>query len=460
MNMGTIGTLTALILLVVLVYKGWGVIQTSFLAALIVILTNGPAMGNFFDAFQNYFLGIPVPLPGGGYSQTSGLTGFVAANMFVIVTGSLFGAVMAESGAAKSIAIGLGKRFGAKNAILITMVATAILIAGGISAFVCMYAVFPLAVVLFHQADIPRKYLLGSYWCAVFVCVGLPGVPTVHNIVPSEYLGTDVMAGPVVGLICTAFAFTADYLFLTISCKRAKARGEHFVVNPETDGVQIQADGGGENMPAFLPSLLAPAMAVFLCILSNYTLVRAGICSTNNAVSFVLIVVTLYCLVAFGRFLPKKMETVTNGIQSGLVPVFLVAFVVAFGNVVTHTELYTNIVDFALNLDMSPYFSAVLSVNILAGITASGLGGLQIFMASCAQHFVELGVNPGLLHRVAAMSAAGLDSLPNNGSIVTSLKIMGSDFKESYGVIFVVTVVITIGASSLGAAVATILTIL
>ena len=70
----------------------------------------------------------------------------------------------------------------------------------------------------------------------------------------------------------------------------------------------------------------------FLCILSNYTLVRAGICSTNNAVSFVLIVVTLYCLVAFGRFLPKKMETVTNGIQSGLVPVFLVAFVVAFGN--------------------------------------------------------------------------------------------------------------------------------
>ena len=197
-----------------------------------------------------------------------------------------------------------------------------------------------------------------------------------------------------------------------------------------------------------------------MCILSNYTLVRAGICSTNNAVSFVLIVVTLYCLVAFGRFLPKKMETVTNGIQSGLVPVFLVAFVVAFGNVVTHTELYANIVDFALNLDMSPYFSAVLSVNILAGITASGLGGLQIFMASCAQHFVELGVNPGLLHRVAAMSAAGLDSLPNNGSIVTSLKIMGSDFKESYGVIFVVTVVITIAASSLGAAVATILTIL
>lgn len=58
------------------------------------------------------------------------------------------------------------------------------------------------------------------------------------------------------------------------------------------------------------------------------------------------------------------------------------------------------------------------------------------------------------------MSAAGLDSLPNNGSIVTSLKIMGSDFKESYGVIFVVTVVITIAASSLGAAVATILTIL
>lgn len=459
---GILGTIFSLMLLIYLVYKGWGVIQTSFLAAIVVIITNSASsnFSNFFTAFKNYFIGIPQLLESGTYSAAIGLSGFIASNLFIIITGALFGTIMAESGAAKSIAYGISKRFGAKNAILITIIAATVLTAGGISAFVCMFTVFPLVINLFHEADIPRKYLIGAYFtgASTFTVCTLPGIPTVHNLTPTTYLGTTIMAAPWTGIICSIFTFGACFLYLKISSKRAMDRGEHFVVNPATDAIHLNNENKPEELPSFFLSILAPVMTVSLSILSNYTVVAGGICSSNDAVSFALIMVTLYCIVVFKKYLPDVMDAMTKGIQSGLGPIFFIGSVVAFGTVVSQTEAYVVFRNFALNLNISPYYSTVISVNILAGITASGLGGLRIFMGSCADHFMNLGLDPALFHRVACMSCVGLDSLPHNGGLVTTLKVMGSDYKESYFVTFITTTAITLAAAFLGATIATIIT--
>ena len=42
------------------------------------------------------------------------------------------------------------------------------------------------------------------------------------------------------------------------------------------------------------------------------------------------------------------------------------------------------------------------------------------------------GIDPALLHRIAVMSAGTLDSLPQNGAVVTLLAVCGSTHRESY----------------------------
>ena len=45
----------------------------------------------------------------------------------------------------------------------------------------------------------------------------------------------------------------------------------------------------------------------------------------------------------------------------------------------------------------------------------------------------EIGLDPGVLHRVAAIAAGTLDSLPHNGAVVTLLAVCGTSHKQAYG---------------------------
>ena len=71
-------------------------------------------------------------------------------------------------------------------------------------------------------------------------------------------------------------------------------------------------------------------------------------------------------------------------------------------------------------------------------------GGLQIFMQSLGPHYIEMGVDPEILHRIAAIAAGGLDSLPHCGAVIATFMIMGITHKEAYRDIFVVTVAVPV----------------
>ena len=46
--------------------------------------------------------------------------------------------------------------------------------------------------------------------------------------------------------------------------------------------------------------------------------------------------------------------------------------------------------------------------------------------------YMQTGLDPGLMHRVAVIGAGTLDSLPHNGAVVTLLAVCGSKHRESY----------------------------
>jgi H+/gluconate symporter-like permease len=88
-----------------------------------------------------------------------------------------------------------------------------------------------------------------------------------------------------------------------------------------------------------------------------------------------------------------------------------------------------------------------ITVTSLAGITGSASGGLSLALAAMAEQFKAAALAAGIpfevLHRVAAMAAGGMDTLPHNGAIITLLAITGLTHRQAYGDIFMITCIKT-----------------
>ena len=73
-----------------------------------------------------------------------------------------------------------------------------------------------------------------------------------------------------------------------------------------------------------------------------------------------------------------------------------------------------------------------VATNILAALTGSASGGLTIAPDALGRTYMQTGLDPGLMHRVAVIGPGTLDSLPHNGAVVTLLVLCGSRHGESY----------------------------
>jgi H+/gluconate symporter-like permease len=117
--------------------------------------------------------------------------------------------------------------------------------------------------------------------------------------------------------------------------------------------------------------------------------------------------------------------------------------------VVTQTAGFAQFAQWILGVDLPPLLSVFASVSVVSGIVGSSSGGLQIFMQTLAPRYLEMGVEPEVLHRIANITAGGLDSLPHCGAVIAMLMIMGLTHKQAYKDIFVITVVIPVIAALL-----------
>ena len=96
-----------------------------------------------------------------GYTQVfmPALGGFIISYFPMFLTGAIFGKLMTISGFAESIASWVARVVGARHAIFITALLSALFTYGGIDAWVVVFTVFPIAKSLFQQADIPKRLI-------------------------------------------------------------------------------------------------------------------------------------------------------------------------------------------------------------------------------------------------------------------------------------------------------------
>lgn len=416
-----LGIFIGLVLLMFLAYRGYSIIWIAPLTAGVVAIFGGLPL---LDAYKNTYM--------------AGFVSFTQAWFPVFMLGAIFGHLMDYTGAARAIAEWLTKIIGAKRAILSVVVGCAVLTYGGISLFVVVFAMYPLAVALFREANITRKLIPGSIALGsfTFTMTALPGTPQIQNLIPMKYFNTTPTAGPIMGLVAAAVLFGGGYFYLTWREKKHRANGEVFVEPEKKKGDQ---EDKHTNLPNGLVSLL-PLVSVVV---------------TLNVLDFDIILALLSGIVLLMILNIKHYQgftkTISAGASGSVIAIINTSAAVGFGSVVKSVPGFKTLTDAVMNMKGSPLISEALAVNLLAGATGSASGGMGIALEALGEKYyqiaLETGISPEAFHRVASLASGGLDTLPHNGAVLTLLAITGMTHKDSYIDIAVTSLIMPVIAS-------------
>lgn len=417
MSVSMIGLFVGLLLLIVLTIRGMNLMVAGPLCALIVALTSGIPL----FATENNFLA----------SYMSGFAGFVQAWFLMFLLGSLFGKLMEESGSADSVSRWIVGKLGMQHTVLAIVFACAILTYGGVSLFVVAFSVYPMALSLFKQADLPRRFIPAALaFGSVTFTMTSAGSPEVQNWIPIKYLGTSPYAGWEISLIVAVFMALFGFWWLKRMIKKAVANGENFQARKNDPEIRDSQ----------LPSPILSLIPLVLVLISSFVLHET---LNEYALMVALLIGVLSCWLLNLRFIHNLGGAINVGTTGALIAIGNTAAVVGFGSVAKATPAFAVAVEFMTNIPGNELIGAAIAVSAIAGLTGSASGGQAIALPILAPHYIDAGVDPEQLHRVVAISSGALDSLPHNGYVVTTIRaICGETHKAAYGPMGAVTVVV------------------
>ncbi|MDO3677788.1 GntP family permease [Paenibacillus ehimensis] len=437
----------ALGLLMFFAYRGYPVIVFAPIFTLLAVVISGNAL-----------------MPSYTETYMTNAANYVKNFFPIFLLGAIFGKVMEMNGAAASIAQSIVRALGSKRAILSVILACAVLTYGGVSLFVVAFAVYPFAVAIFREANVPKRLIPGTIALGAFTFTmdALPGTPQIQNIIPTSYFGTDAYAAPIVGIVGSLMVFFGGLWWLERRRKQAEAAGEGYGTDHKNEPELL------ENQT--YPSLWISVMPLLLVLFFNYLLSRgfldvttwynAELLKSFNianvktvASSWALIIALCIGIVSalcinLRQVQSKLAAGLTAAAMGSLLAIFNTASEVGFGNVVKTLPGFKLIQNWIMGLSSQPLISEAISVNILAGVTGSASGGLSIALEVMGKTYLAAaqaaGISPELLHRIASMASGGMDTLPHNGAVITLLAITGLTHRQSYKDIFAVTVLKTL----------------
>ncbi|MCD8299661.1 MAG: GntP family permease [Clostridiales bacterium] len=443
--LGLIGLFAAIAFLVVLAFKGHSVIIAAPLAAMIAVLFSYGLQGHFMAQYTLTYM--------------SGFANYAKSYFPIYLLGAVFAKLMDVTGCATAIAKFFSEKLGTKRAILSVVITCAILTYGGVSLFVVAFVVLPVAIILFREANVPKRLIPGciALGAFTFTMTALPGSPQVQNTIPMTYFGTDSWAAPGLGIIAAAIMFAGGMVWLTWRYRKAVKKGEGY--GDHDDNVEKLPDDQIPNIVmAFAPIVI---ILVLNLVLSKVIYPRMDgaylveqfdttLDANSGTWSVLLAMMASILFMIFVNL--KKLKGIFVGkikdaAQESLMPLINSCAVVGFGSITKALPIFLIIQTFVLSFTAMPLLSEVLSVNVLCGMTASASGGLGAALEAMGDTFLSYGIDPGVLHRVASIASGGLDNLPYNGATVTVLALCGMTHKDSYLDMFVVAMVIPIVTS-------------
>lgn len=387
--------------------------------------------------FIALFSGMPI-VPTVTEEYMTGFANFVKSAWLMLLLGAILSKVMDVTGAARSIAGFIIGKVGTRFAIPAIVLAGGLLTYGGVSSFVSCFALYPITLAVFKKANLPRYLIPATIGAGIFTWVTmLPGNPQVQNIIPSSFLPTNAMAAPIVGAVCGIFTLVLILVYLNMEAKKAKSRSIIFEADEETLKVLEKADELESS--GRLPNVIFAVLPI-ICVA-----VVLNVFKQNIAVA--LLSGILLCAVLCHKTLTGVTQLLQEAISSAALTTMNASAIVAIGAVVKVAPGFEKMVNGILSFSTSggnPLIIFGIATTLLCGLNASGMGGLSTTLSVLAEPFMQMGVNPEIMHRIGVIASVGLDSLPHSGGIVAVLAISGVSYKDGYKHLFVVTVLITL----------------
>lgn len=415
-----LGIILALVALMFLAYRGYSILWVAPVCAIILGLTGGL---NLLEMYRDTYM--------------TGLSGYVKTWFPVFMLGAIFGHLMDYTGAARSIAKWLTDTIGPKRAILGVVVGCGVLTYGGISLFVVVFAMYPLALELYRAANITRRLIPGAIAMGsfTFTMTAIPGTPQIQNLIPMDHFGTTPTAAPIMGVFAAVLMFILGMTWLTIREKKFTAAGIGFE-EPEGKAAATFEDS---KLPHWFLSFL-PLITVI--VVMNFLKV--------DIVVALIAGILLAMILNFQKY-AGFTKTISAGAVGSITAIMNTAAAVGFGSVVRTVPGFETLKNVLLNVPGTPLISEAVAVNLLAGATGSASGGMSIALEALGPQYMEIataqGISPEAFHRVASLASGGLDTLPHNGAVLTLLAVTGMTHKDSYIDIMMTSLILPIVAS-------------
>ncbi len=459
--------LLALGLLIFLAYRGFSVILFAPLCALLAVCLTNPEQ--VLPFFSNVFM--------------VKMVGFIKQYFPVFLLGAIFGKIVEVTGIAEKIAKVIVRFIGAKRAILSIVLMGAILTYSGVSLFVAVFAIYPFAAQLFREANIPKRLIPATiaFSAFTFSMDSLPGSPQIQNVIPTTFFKTTIYAAPTLGMIGALFIFTVGMLYLERCRKKAAARGEGYYRNSSEAEAEMAATVSVEQLPqtraaareaitiehwiAFLPLILVGVMnKVFTLFIpvwyaKGFDFAEIGLKDLGKidmsqvlgiwSVELALLFGILSAVILNFQAVREHFQTITNvGVSGSILAAMNTAAEYGFGAVIAALPGFVMIQQYLTGTFSNPIISGAVMTNILCGLTGSGSGGMSITLGLMAEKYIESAAHfhipLDVLHRVIAMAAGGMDTLPHNGAVITLLAVTGLTHREAYKEIFGITIIKTL----------------
>ena len=439
-----LGLILSLIIIMYLSYKGYSTIITAPIVSLLtIILTTGfdsHLMANYTEVYM------------------VGFANFIKNYFPLFMTGAIFAKLMEEAGYAKSIAHFITKKLGKNKSVLAVVLSGSLLTYGGVSLFVVAFILYPIASMLFKEADIPKRLIPGTIALGAFTftMTAMPGSPEIQNVIPMKYFGTDTFAAPIIGVFASVLMLTLGILWLTKRVKSARKNNEGYGKHNDSS-----IDENYENLPNIFKAV-TPIIIIFITnlffskvyyeningeYLSSFNTTLSNVSGTWSVI-IAIVIADLFIILTNYKNIKNLKSVLDTGVSNSFRPLLNSSAIVGYGSVIKSLAVFSVIQTFIFGISSNPIISEALSVNLICGLTASASGGLGISLDALAPTYLQmshtLNISPEILHRIASLSSGGLDTLPHNGAVITTLAICGLTHKESYKDMFVTSVVIPI----------------
>jgi len=421
MDWSVIGIIVSLAFIVVFALRGWHIIVIAPLAVILVSI------------FSN--MNIMETLTG---PYMKGFVNYAGKFYLIFLAGSMFGKFMEDGQAARSIANGILKIIGKESPLRVMLAVSIVSICltyGGVSLFVVIFTVIPIARPLFKEMNLSWHLFMAAFifGAASLTMTMLPGTPQIQNIMPTKYMASTPTSAPLVGLTGALIVTVFNVFYFRYILKKSKARGETYEEPPA--GVL----GAGAPATGLTPNVwlsLVPPVIVLL-------LLNIDIPYIKRDVVIALTAGIVACIILFWKYYVKMLDTLNKGALNTVVPIVNTCADVGYGMAVAATAGFKVVSSWLLTLPMHPIISLAIATNIMAAITGSASGGLGIVLETLVPKYLALGLNPALIHRIAAMSSGAFDAMPHNGVVITILAVSGLTHANAYKHIFLGHVVAT-----------------